>query len=346
MIKNFKAFKLLTESSIESDLIDQFDSNYIEEYYKKHHKVGIEGVIEMSSHQNIMYFFDSDKYKEDWVKDYIDSYEFEEFDDYDLKSYIKKKIDDDKKNKILEIYNNNNYDEDDEESEKDTEYNEYMLDELDKYELREVIEDSNEEYECTVWIIENWYSGQDGKDIFDEFNGLSEKDGSYGNYKYGSFVSIDSSKLYKMISNYIDDDKLKKDYIDNEDYSYKKEIVEGDIAYSKVLQRYLIKNDPDNVTALIDLWNENNGKNIGDEYDFQKAYINKYLKDGIEEDEDEEDEEKYKTIDDEESDKENKTTLIENALEFLHDNFEVNDKIADEYEPYMWKIIAQYKYNL
>ena len=103
---------------------------------------------------------------------------------------------------------------------------------------------------------------------------------------------------------------------------------------------------PKNVTALIDLWNENNGKNIGDEYDFQKAYINKYLKDGIEEDEDEEDEEKYKTIDDEESDKENKTTLIENALEFLHDNFEVNDKIADEYEPYMWKIIAQYKYNL
>ena len=145
---------------------------------------------------------------------------------------------------------------------------------------------------------------------------------------------------------------MQQNWKDNEDYDHKRETVANDISYSPALQRYLIKKDPDNAEALIDLWKENNfqGKNIGGEYKFQKAYINKYLKDNIvdddEEDEEDHDDEKYKTIDDEESEEEYKTTLIEDALEYLHLKFGVNDKIAKEYDSYMWKIIAQYKYNL
>lgn len=337
MIKNFKKFRLLTESSTSDDLIEQFDGDYIEKYYDKHHDVDLSEVISMSSHQNIMDCFDDNQYKEDWIRDYTNSYDFSDFDKDDLKSYIKKNLDEEKQNKILEIYNKNNYDEDDEDSEKETEFNYYMLDELDIDELQEVIDDSGEESNCAEWIIEGWYSGQDGEEIFDEFCGWAKKDGTYGSEyyeysRYGSPERIESSELYKRISDYIDDDKLKQNWKDNEDYEYKKESVANDISYSPALQKYLIKKDPDNAEALIDLWRENNfkGKNIGGEYKFQKAYINKYIKDNIEDEEDEE----YKT------------TLIEDALDFLHKKFGVNDEIAEKYEPYMWKIVAQYKYNL
>jgi len=345
MIKNFKTFRLLTESSTSENLIDQIDDDFIEKYYDEHYDISLSEVIEMSSHDDIMDYFNEDKYKKDWIEEFSRDYSFSEFDTDDLKLYIKKKLDDKKENKIIEIYNRNNYDEDDEDSEKETEYNSYMLDNLDKDELQEVIEDRGEEDNCAEWIIDGWYSGQNGKDIFDEMCGWAIKNGKYGEYEYGSFKEISSSKLYKRVSNYIDDTKLKQNWKDGEDFDHKKETVKGDIWDSPILQRYLIKEDPDNAEALTELWSKNNGKNIGNEYNFQKAYINKYLKDNMDEKEENDDEE-YKTIDDEEEDEEYKTTLIEDSLGYLHKKFGVNDKIADEYEPYMWKITAQYKYNL
>jgi len=332
MIKKFKKFKLLNESSTSHELIEQIDDDDIEKWYDKHYKADLSEIISISSQQNIMYFFDDKKYKEDFIKDYINNYEFDEFDENDLLTYLKKNIDDKNENKILEIYNRNNYDEDDEDSEKETEYSEYMLEELDKDELIEVIEYSNEEDNCTKWII-NWcYSNSDGVDIFDEFCGFAKKNDIYGNYKYGSFEPIESSKLYSIISEYIDDDKLIKNWNDNIDFSYKKEQVEENIYNSTFLQKYLIKKDPDNVEALINLWMKYKfkSKNIGNIYIFQKAYINKYIKDNIEEDDNEED----------------KNILIEDALEYLHDKFGVNDKISEEYRPHMWKIFTQDNYNL
>jgi len=333
MIKNFKTFQLLTESSTASNLADQFDYDYVEEYYDKQYGDDIRDVIEMVSHENIMNFFNGDEYLKDWVRDYISDYEFSEFDEDDLKSYIKENIDDAKETKILEIYNNNNYDEDDENSEKETEYDEYMVDELDKDELQEVIYD---EYNCTEWIINSWYEGQDGEDLFDEMCGLSKKNNrfsgyEYGNYKYGSFEPISSSELYKRVSNYIDDEKLIQDFKNNTSFDTKKESIENDISFKPELQRYLLKKDPNNVDELITLWKEeNSSENIGGEYKFQKAYINKQLKDNMDENDDEEYKEK----------------LIVDALEFLYNEFGINDKIAKKYEPYMWKIEAQHKYNL
>ena len=331
MIKNFKKFQLLTES-IASDLADKFDDDYIEEYYDKHHKSGLDEIISMSSHESIMNCFDEDEYKKDWVRDYISSYEFSEFDESDLKRYIKENLDNKKEKKILQIYNNNNYDEDDKDSERETEYGEYMVDELDKDELQEVIYDEDN---CTEWIINSWYDGQDGIDIFDEFCGWMKKDGWYGYRKYGSFERIDSSELYKRVSNYIDDDKLQKEWDDGTDLDYKKDTVAEDIYNSPKLQRYLIKKDPDNVNELIDLWKENKfrGDDISTEYKFQKAYINKYLKDNIADEEDAKDED-YVSI------------LKEDALLYLQDTFGLNDKIIIKYEPYMWKVRAKYKFNL
>lgn len=330
MIKKFKKFRFLIESSISNELIDQLDYDQILKWYENHHS-DLNDIISMSSHIDIMNCFDDEKYKEDSIKDLIISYEFSEFDKDDLLRYIKKKIDDEKKSKILEIYNKNNYDEDDEDS-VETEYRGYMLDELDKDELCKVIENSNEEEECTEWIIEGWYSGSSGIDIFDELCGYLNEDGYYGSYKYGEFKKLDSFKLYNIISNYIDNNKLIKNWINGEDYEYKKNAVEEDIYNSPILQRYLIKKDPNNASKLLSLWIESkfSSKNIGNEYIFQKAYINQYLEDNIED----------------ENDEEEKTNLIEDALQYLHDEFGIDDETSKKYTSYMWKIFAKDKYNL
>lgn len=339
MITNFKKYQFLTED-VATDLANQFDYDFVIKWHKKNYNIDVSEIISMSSHQSIMNCFDGDKYLKDWIRDYINSYSFSEFDEDDLKRYIKENIDDSKETKILEIYNKNNYDENDEDSEKETEYDEYMVDELDKSDLQEVIEFNGDEDNCTEWIIHSWYDGYDGEDLFDEMFGLAKRDGKYGveycEYEYGSFKAVDSSKLYKKAKDYINTKKLKKDWLKDIEFETKTEDLGNAISYTPRLQRYLIKKNPDNVDSLIDLWKEDNfsGKNIGSEYKFQKAYINKYIKDNIDEDDMDDEDEEYRT------------TLIEDALEFLHKNFGVNDKIEKEYEPYMWKITAQYKFNL
>ncbi len=330
MITKFKIFE--SWNSTASDLINQFDDDYIEEYYAKNHKIGLDEIISMSSHENIMNYFDGDKYKKDWISDYISGYNFNDFDKDDLKKYIKKNIDETIENNILEIYNKNNYDEDDEDSEKETEFSYYMLNDLDKEELQEVIKDSRKEDNCTEWLINGWYSNQDGEDLFDEFCGWTKENGYYGNKEYGSFEKIENSEFYNRVSKYIDDDKLKNDWDDGTEFNSKKESVENDIYNSKILQRYLIEKDPDNADALIDLWKENKFKsdNIGSEYNFQIAYINKYIKDNMYDDGTEEDRE----------------SLIEDSLVYLQGKFGLDYKTRIKYKPYMWKVTAEFKFNI
>ena len=129
MIKEFKIFE---KKSIKKNLVDQFDSDYIEKWYDENYDIDLSEVINMSSHNQIMDNFDEDKYKKDFLREYADSYDFNDFNEEDLLRYIKEKINEEKEIKILEIYNRNNYDEDDEDSVKETDYEDYILDQLDK----------------------------------------------------------------------------------------------------------------------------------------------------------------------------------------------------------------------
>ena len=322
MIKEFKIFE---KKSIKKNLVDQFDSDYIEKWYDENYDIDLSEVINMSSHNQIMDNFDEDKYKKDFLREYADSYDFNDFNEEDLLRYIKEKINEEKEIKILEIYNRNNYDEDDEDSVKETDYEDYILDQLDKDELREVIKDSREEDECTKWIIEDWHYNSDGIDIFDEFCGYSKKGGDYGYYKYGHFERLESEKLYDMISNYIDDDKLKSDWKDNDDFEYKKETLGNDISYNTVLQKHLLSKDVNNVIPLAKLFvKEKSQKNIGSTYTFQKNYIKKFIKEKL---------------------SDTKPNLKAKALKYLYDNFGINKKIEEEYNDYTWLISAS-KYNI
>ena len=313
MIKKFKIFeKLISERySIAKDLVDQFDDTYIEKWYDDNFDMDVSEIIDMSSTRNILDCFDDDRYRDDYIQDYINSYEFSEIDKDDLKRYIEKNLTTKKEDKILEIYNSNNYDEDDEDSKKETEYEDYMLDELDQDELRDVIDDSNEESDCIEELINGWYSGRSGEDILEEFHGNVDR--------------TEARELYDIISYYVDDDKLKQNWQDNKDFDYKKERLEEDLPYNVELQRDLIDKDADNAVALADLWeNESSSQNIGDEYDFQKGYIEKYTKDNTDENDDEE------FVSDIKSD----------AVKYLYDNFGLDSNIEEEYEDYMWKVTA------
>lgn len=373
MIKKFKIFEKYTSSS---DLVDQFDDDFIDEWYDENYNIDAEEIASMSTIQTILDCFDDNEYKEDFIRDYVNSYDFSEIEKYDLKSFIEENLTGEKEVKILDIYNASNYDESDditsdidgivlfntttpsakksmksknqifvksqtgeikkykipkdftilvEENQvvnknavlatgKETEFSNYMIDELDQDELRDVIQDSGEEEECTEQLINGWYSGQSGEDILEEFESIKD---------------MDPLRFYKKFSRYIDDDKLIKDWKDGEDSTYKKEQLQERIYDTKTLQRYLIKKDPDNALALADLWEEERStKTIGDEYKFQKGYIKKYVEDNIDE-----------------TDEESRTSTIEDALQYLHENFGVHPKIEIKYEPYMWKITAS-KYNL
>ena len=200
---------------------------------------------------------------------------------------------------------------------KETEFSSYMLDELDEDGLREVIEDSNEEDECVEESINNWYDGQDGEDLLREFHNVDD---------------MDASDLYDVISSYINDDKLVQDWKDNEDFTYKKECIEGDIYNNTEIQRHILEQNSDSAVQLAELWEEtSSNETIGDERDFQKAYIEKYFEDNKDDDED----------DDSDDNKEIKA----DALLYLSDNFGLDSDIEEEYHDYIWKVNSA-KYNI
>lgn len=201
-------------------------------------------------------------------------------------------------------------------TEKEIDYEDYMLDDLDEDQLREVVEDSNEEEECVEETINGWYEDRSGEELLEEF--------------YGDLEKMEGPELYKIISNYVDDDELLDNWKEGEDYEYKKEQVQEQIYRLPDIQRDLIEKNPDNALALAELWeSEGDNDTIGDEHDFQKGYIEKYVKDNIDEGDDEE------YIADTKAD----------ALFYLHEHFGLDDDIREEYKNYLWKV-DQDKFNL
>lgn len=370
MITKFKIFEGYGNSTAE-ELVDQFDSSFIEEWYDEHYNIDADEIIGMSSARNILNAFDEDEYKEDFINDYVAGYEFSEIQDSDLKEYINNHMDDDKKEKILELYNESNYDDDNDitsdiegivsfsktktgkitiivtsidgivkkyknttgnkiaveegdhveedellSTEKELEYEDYMIDELDEDQLREVVENSNEEEECVEETVSGWYEHMSGEELLEEF--------------YGNLDKMDGPELYKIISNYVDDDKIVDNWKNGEDYEYKKEMVREEIYRNTELQEKLIEIDQKNAVALAELWEaEGDDNNIGEQYDFQKGYIEKYIEDNT----DETDEEEFIS------------EIKSDALFYLHEHFGLDDDIREEYKNYLWRVDSD-KFNL
>lgn len=360
MIKSFKIFERYSSNN---ELTDQFDDDYVDKWYEKNNSIDESEVISMASTDKILDYFDDDQYKEDFINGYISGYEFSELESSDLKSYIEEHLDDKKEQKILDIINSNNYDEDDDivseiegkvsfiktkkdnnrivitsnkgeikkykipgnytilvqenqyitadtklASGEETEFNDSMLDDLSKDELQDVIEDSNEEYDCIEETINGWYDGRSGQDILEEFHNID---------------NLEASELYDIIEDYVDASKMAEDWTSEEDSDTKRERIGEEIYRDVELQRYLIEKDPDNAVEIEELWSERGSEDIGDEYDFQKGYIEKKKKDDY---------------DPETDDEEYLSDIMGDILLYLDNSYGLNDDIEEEYSKYMEKV--------
>lgn len=327
MIKKFKIFERLKYGDDKKELIEQLDENDIDYFYNKNHRMDADEIIS-NWPDSIWDHIDSNIFIEDIIKDEVNSRELTDFGEYDYKNYIKENLTD-KKQKILDIYKSNNYDEDDEQE--NIEFEEYMIDELSEDELREIIEDSNEESEFMEPIIRNWYYNSDAKSYFEEFYGYKSFNDIYEKDKYSYIKSDDIVKnAINQFRRYVNDDDLEKSYLNNADYDTKVEDISEDILYDKELQKKLLKVNKKNILTLVELIDDK--KSIGKEYKFQKAYIEEYLKDSISDDEEIYTEDEKKDI-------------IADSLKFLYDRFGLDPKIEKEYENELW-LVHSAKYNM
>ena len=93
MIKKFKKFQLLEswhDNDILDDLIEEFDYKYIDNFYDKYNYEDYSEVVYMSP-SLIWDNIDDKKFVENWKKDDLNSREFSELDEDDLRRYLKDK---------------------------------------------------------------------------------------------------------------------------------------------------------------------------------------------------------------------------------------------------------------
>jgi hypothetical protein len=196
-------------------------------------------------------------------------------------------------------------------------YEEYMFKDLDEDELKSMIEDLGEEEEYVEWVVKRRYEGMDAKDLIEDM--------------YGDVTKMKSEDLYNIVQWYIDDEAIEKYYKDNEDFENKKEFVKYEIKNKIDLQKEILEKNKSNVLKLAQLYEEEScDEDMSNEYNFQKLYIEEYVKDNIDEDDFEKDE---------------KNHLIATALKYLNDNFDLDKNIEEEYDAWRWMIDAS-NYNL
>lgn len=307
-MKYIKKFKALNES-VKDDLIDYVDDNLIEKVYDENCYVDDDELAYICP-SCVTNNFDFDKFKKDFIYDMISGSSFDNYDDYDFKEYIEENLTDEKKNKIIELYNENN-------DEENKEFDDDYLSDLDSEQLKEVIEEDDDEYDFVKYIVERMYGNYSGEEIFEEFYGMSDdiidrqnkKSYSYNKPDYESFGEY----LWIEYNHYINRIGMLEDWKNSEDFTYKKELVMDYIENNIELQRNILTNDEDQVLNLADLFLEIGSKdNISEEYNFQKLYIEKFIENEVIDDNDE------------------IVQLKTNAITFLNDNFGLNKKLEKE----------------
>lgn len=179
---------------------------------------------------------------------------------------------------------------------------------LSKKELKKIITDLDLEEDFIKYTINKRYENQDEVDLVNEF---------FGNRP-------NSEDLWRFFNGYIDEEGIVSDWLDDQD---KTERLKEEIYREKQLQEELLRINKRNAVLLAKLFIEEKDDNIGDTYNFQKAYM------------------KYIVYDVEANIGKSNEDVLAEALKFLKDNFGLNNKIAEKYNDYMW-IVNTDKYGL
>jgi len=208
----------------------------------------------------------------------------------------------------------------------DIEYDSDMIDDLDSDQLKDIITDENEEGEFLEETITKRYEDKTFIEIMEEEKSVDSYEELIDN--------MTPKKFYEYYSSFIDIDKLVKNYKKYEDSDSKYDWVESKIPDSIEIQHYLMDNskDSNNLTLLLFEIFEDKGDHsddISDEYEFQKRYIEEYIKENGYDD----------------STEDEKGDLIAEALKDLNSNFVLDSQIKTEFNKYMF-IVDSDKFNM
>lgn len=350
------------------ELINQLDDSFVEEYYDDNANHDVEEIIKFWP--NIVWqHIDDESFVEDWIDDEVGNKSLEDIDKEDLINYIQRHYSETKENKILELYIENNGLEgnsiisnisgkisfektktgknkvivtsNDGKFKKYTvpvnynivvrendivnvndklaklEFDDFMLDDLPDDDLRSVIEEDNDGENCVREIVENRHKNQSVQELIED--------------EYGG--ELNAKDLYNAIQNYIDDDAIIQIYKENEDYEDKVYYLKNAISSDRNLQKKILDLDPKNSILLANSFVEDGYSRsfIGDEYDFQKAYIESKIKEFLDEEEI--------------ADEDEIGHVKAEALKFLHNEFGLDSDIENEYENDLW-LAHSTKYNI
>jgi len=308
------------------DLIDYVDYHIIEEIFDEHHYVDFDDAL--YNHPALIWdFIDNDRFVRDFENGYLENQSLEDINIDDIKEYIKKdeNLTDDKKEKIREKYLENNEGENEEDLYDDDDY-ENMLDEFDDDEIIEIAEEDEDGYDIAYNILSGMFEGQTAKEIIDEFYGVDTEfyDKDRNSYDFKNTYDNNFNSLKKIVINYIDKDGLVDQYkkYDKENDDYVKETAAQYIDTSPKAQRNIIANNPEKAVELFELIEDKDEKHIGNEYNFQKAYIEQYIKENSEDDDN------------------NEITI--DAINNINNTFTINSELEKDYP----EIIAMIKYNI
>lgn len=360
MITNFKLFEGYNFSK---ELIDYLDDNYIEEYFDDKYDIDIEEIAEMWP-QILYNHVNDERFIDDCIRDEINSRSFDDYDEDDFRRYLDENWSEDIEEDIVEKWCDDNdieqeiisdYDgviriKDDDESNRKVilktsngkkvkykipeeheilynngdkikkgqviskvEYNEDMYKDMDEDYIKSLMDRHCDEDEFVEAKVKENYDNYDAQTLIEEFYG-----------------KLEGKQLYDILQWYVDDDAVKQEWKENEDWTYKKELVADYISNDRELQLKILEgSENEAIVELLEfLANEHSKDIIAYEYEYQKLYIEKYLEENGDPD-----------------DEDDKNEYIPKALKFLHKNFGLDPDIKEEYDDYTYFIDAE-KYNL
>jgi len=292
MITKFKLFER-NSYEIYGDLVNYLDDDFIEKYYNE--KLAYDDVEEIISlWPNLIWNnIDDEGFVNAWKEDEINNYTIEEFSVYDFKKYLENNWNDEIENEVLKIWKENYEDDDD----KYSEYSGFMLSDLNEDELKDVIQDVDDEGEFVKKTVEDRYKDEDAQSLIRNM--------------YGDVEQMGGKDLLHIVDYYIDDEGIKKDYIEGEDFSYKKDSVGNNITDDKDLQYKIIEADKDAILNLVELFVDDDSTDnimLDNPYKYQKMYMKKYAKANKGDD-----------------------MAKANALKYINDHFGLDDRIKEKY---------------
>lgn len=303
--KSHKDDKLFEHTYLESDaeeLVKQFDEDFIDDYFRENYSVDTEEIAKY--YVDIWQYVDDDRFVDDWIEGEIESFTMRDISDkYEMRKYVKEKLIDeesvqkflDKKRKKYQLETNDDYED--------------IVTELDTNDLFKLIEKERSSDDFVEWYIHRRYDNMDAHEILSELYG--ENDLRENGYNY--------------VQNYVDSDRIKEDFYDNESDEYKSEWVRDRIENERELQLKLMEISPKNSILLLDVMTDDIKNSIGDEYEFQNEFMEEVIRLVKEEDYDEE--------------------YPAEQMKKLYDKFGLADGIEEKYKEYAY-LVAAGKYNL